>query len=255
MTTPAEELLRRLGTQLSSQLGEELLSLSVHGSWVAGDFKPGRSDLDLLAVLAHDPDERTLARLTAVHAEISAQSPEWDNHVEVDYVSVVAVASVLACDGSEHAMVRISPGESIHLVRADRHYLLNWHSAREHDHRLVGLLPSEVLPPIPHDLVLAVVVEHARQWPTWLGEADHPEFHAYAVLAMCRALAFLSTGRQWSKHAAAVWAEGALPEWQGLIRWADACWYGSGPELPAGRLSDVTAFVQSTSRLAVEQYG
>jgi hypothetical protein len=249
MATPPEELLSRLGVGLHRQLGEELLSLSVHGSWVAGDFKLGRSDLDLLAVLADDPDERTLTRLTALHAAMSAELPEWDNHVEVDYVSVAAVESVLAGDGSEHSMVRISPGEPIHLVRADRHYVLNWRSAREHDHRIVGRAPSEVLPPIPDDLVREVVIEHARQWPAWLDGASDPEFQAYAVLTMCRALAFLSTGRQWSKHAAMGWAKEVLPEWRGLITWADACWYGSGPVTTPDRTSDATAFVLSTSRL------
>jgi Domain of unknown function (DUF4111) len=226
----------------------------VHGSWVAGDFTLGRSDLDLLALLADDPDEGTLARLTAVHADTSAEAPEWDNHVEVDYVSVGAVASVLGGDSSQHSMVRISPGEPIHLVHADRHYLLNWRSARDHDHRIIGRAPSEVLPPIPDDLVREVVIEHARQWPAWLDGASDPEFQAYAVLTMCRAVAFLATGKQWSKRAAAVWAQDLLPEWRGLIAWADACWYGRGAEMTPDRTSEVAAFVQSTSQWTVEKY-
>ena len=254
VATSPEELLSRLGVDLGRELEEQLLSLSVHGSWVAGDFTPGRSDLDLLAVLADDPDEGTLARLTALHADMSAKAPEWDNHVEVDYVSVAAVESVLAGDGSQHSMVRISPGEPIHLVHADRHYLLNWRSARDHDHLIIGRAPSEVLPPIPDDLVREVVIEHAGQWPAWLHGASDPKFQAYAALTMCRALAFLATGKQCSKHAAAVWAQDVLPEWRGLITWADACWYGRGPETTADRTSYVRAFVQSTSRLAVENY-
>ena len=134
MATSPEQLLGRLAASLSEELGDELLSLSVHGSWVAGDFKLGRSDLDLLAVLADDPDEGTLARLVALHQAISAEAPEWDNHIEVDYISVAAVESVLVGDGQEHSMVRISPGEPIHLLLADRHYILNWRAARDYDH-------------------------------------------------------------------------------------------------------------------------
>jgi Domain of unknown function (DUF4111) len=254
VATSPEALLRQLAVCLNDELGENLLSLSVHGSWVAGDFIPGRSDLDLLALLTEDPDDRTLAGLTAVHAAISAASPEWDNHVEVDYVSTDAVVSVLAQDGSKHAMVRISPGEPIHLLQANLHYVLNWRAAREHGHRILGRLPSEVLPPIPDNLVREVVIEHARQWPAWLEGASNPEFQAYAVLTMCRALTLLSTGRQRSKHAAAVWGQEFMPEWRGLIRWADDCWSrndcGTTP-----RLSEVTAFVQTTSRLAIEKHG
>ena len=79
VATSPEDLLGRLAAGLGEDLGNELLSLSVHGSWLAGDFKLGRSDLDLLAVLAHDPDENTLARLTAMHKAISAEAPEWDD--------------------------------------------------------------------------------------------------------------------------------------------------------------------------------
>ena len=254
MATSPEALLRRLGVCLGEELGESLLSLSVHGSWVAGDFILGRSDLDLLALLTEDPDQHTLARLTAVHAAISDAAPEWDNHVEVDYVSIDAVASVLAQDGSEHSMVRISPGEPIHLLQANLHYVLNWRAAREHDHRILGRSPRKVLPPIPDDLVREVVIEHARQWPAWLKGAPAPEFQAYAVLTMCRALAFLRTGRQQSKHAAAVWGQEFMPGWRGLIRWADDCWSGSDCGTTPDLLSDVTAFVQSTSRLASETH-
>jgi hypothetical protein len=255
VATSPEALLRRLGVALRDELGDKLLSLSVHGSWVAGDFVPGRSDLDLLALLGDDPDHRTLAGLTAVHAAISAAAPEWNDHVEVDYLSIDAVASVLAQDGSEHSMVRISPGEPIHLLQPNRHYVLNWRAAQEYGHSLLGRSPKEVLPPIPDDLVREVVIEHARQWPAWLEGASNPEFQAYAVLTMCRALAFLSTGRQRSKHAAALWGQEFMPEWRGLIGWADACWSGNDCDTTSDRLSEVTAFVQTTSRLAIEKHG
>jgi len=39
-----QDLLSRFAAGLVEELGDELLSLSVHGSWVAGDFKLGRSD-------------------------------------------------------------------------------------------------------------------------------------------------------------------------------------------------------------------
>ena len=67
MAEPAE-VLRRLAAELVEVLGDDLLSLALHGSWVLGDFAPGRSDLDLLAVLATDPTGATLAALADVHA-------------------------------------------------------------------------------------------------------------------------------------------------------------------------------------------
>jgi len=126
-------------------------------------------------------------------------------HVEVDYVSPAAVEDVIRDVSSAHpssarTMARISPGEPIHLVPASRHYLLNWQSACRHDHALLGRLPSDLLPGIPPDAVRAVVLDHARQWPEWAGEVRAPGFQAYAVLTMCRALAFVGTGQQLSKQ-------------------------------------------------------
>jgi hypothetical protein len=250
VATSPEELLNRLGLALAGELGAQLLSLSVHGSWVAGDFKSGRSDLDLVALLADDPDEATLTRLAALHAAIAGEAPEWDQHVEVDYVSVAAVQAVLSGGPAGHRMVRISPGEQIHLVSAVRHYLLNWWAAREHGQLIVGRPPSELLAVIPDALVREVVLEHARQWPAWLEGAHSPGFLAYAVLTLCRALALLSTGQQRSKHAAAAWAGERMPEWGELIRWADTCWYEGAPGDPGARFDEVTAFVQEMSRLA-----
>ena len=255
VATSPEAVLHRLGNDLDEELGAELLSLSVHGSWVAGDFKLGRSDLDLLAVLAHDPDARVLGRLTAVHAEIAAWAPEWHDHVEADYVSRDAVVDILAGDGPEHPMVRISPGEPIHLLPAHRHYLLTWRAARDHDHRIVGRSPVEVIPPIPDDVVRDVVVEHAREWPAWVEGARSPGFQAYAVLTMCRVLAFLRTGQQLSKHRAALSERELMPEWRELIGWADDWWYRDGSDQTPPRTSGVTTFVLTASRLVGEKYG
>ena len=46
-----------------------------------------------------------------------------------------------------------------------------------------------------------------------------------------------------------------MPEWRGLISWADDWWYRNGSDTAPHRMSDVTAFVQSASQLAVERYG
>src|SRR5919202_1586398 len=72
-----ELVLDRLAADLQSALGEDLLSLAVHGSWVFGDFTPGRSDLDLVAVLATDPTATLLTQLSAVHAGIERDYPDW----------------------------------------------------------------------------------------------------------------------------------------------------------------------------------
>jgi hypothetical protein len=90
-------------------VGDTLPSLALHGSWVAGDFRIGRSDLDLLALLAYDPSASMLATLAHVHDLLEQDHPEWADHVEVDYVSAAAIRDVLAGVAADHVMVRISP--------------------------------------------------------------------------------------------------------------------------------------------------
>jgi hypothetical protein len=55
MAEPAA-VLARLAADLAEVLGDDLLSLALHGSSALGDFAPGRSDLDVLAVMAFLPD-------------------------------------------------------------------------------------------------------------------------------------------------------------------------------------------------------
>jgi predicted nucleotidyltransferase len=81
MAEPAE-VLTHLAAELAEVLGDDLLSLALHGSWAVGDFTPGRSDLDVLAALATDPTAATLARLHDVHTRLETDFPEWNGHVE-----------------------------------------------------------------------------------------------------------------------------------------------------------------------------
>ncbi len=122
----AEVLADRLATDLAATLGDDRLSLAAHGSWVAGDFSPGRCDLGLLAVLARDLDQDDLdqddlERLERVHAAVERDHPERAGRVEVAYVGVAAIRDIVAGKEVDHPMVRIAPGEPLHQLPATRH--------------------------------------------------------------------------------------------------------------------------------------
>ncbi|MFI5852006.1 hypothetical protein ACIA7R_29995 [Micromonospora chalcea] len=68
--------------------GNRLLGLYLHGSLVAGDFAVNRSDLDLLAVLVDDPDEKLLDVLAELQSDLDRRHPQWAGRIEVDYVSL-----------------------------------------------------------------------------------------------------------------------------------------------------------------------
>ena len=247
-------MLARLAAELGEALGDDLLSLALHGSWALGDFAPGRSDLDVLAVMATDPTAATLAGLDDVHARLNTDFPEWSGHVEVDYVSAEAVEAVVQGTDESHPMIRISPGEPLHEVQASRHYVLNWAAALRADQPIAGAAPSTVLPAIDRRLIHQVVLQHVRAWPEWVRDMQATGEQAYTVLTLCRAAETLATGRLGSKLAAANAGRSRFPEWSALIDWAKDWWYQGGSDSDHGRFEDVRRFVNDVSAWSVRHH-
>jgi hypothetical protein len=253
MAEPAA-VLTRLAAELAEVLGDDLLSLALHGSSALGDFAPGRSDLDVLAVLARDPTAAMMAGLDEIHARLDTDFPEWNGHVEVDYVSVRAVEAVVQGIAESHPMIRISPGEPLHEVEASRHYVLNWAAALKADQPIAGAAPSTVLPAIDRRLIHQVVLQHVRAWPEWVHDMQATGAQAYAVLTLCRAAETLATGRELSKLAAAHAGRSRFPEWAALIDWARDWWYHGGSDLDHGRFEDVRRFVNHVSARSLRHH-
>lgn len=249
------EVLARLAADLVKVLGDELLSLATHGSWALGDFTPGRSDLDVLAVMATDPTAATLAALHDVHARLATDFPEWgDGNVEVEYVSVEAIRAVVQGTDESHPMISVGGGEPLHEVEASRHSVLNWAAALQADRPIAGAAPSTVLPAIDRRLIHQVVLQHVRAWPRWVDDMQHTGGQAYTVLTLCRAAEALATRRQVSKLAAAHAGMSRFPEWSALIDWARKWWYNSGSDLDHGRFEDVRRFVDDVSARSLRHY-
>lgn len=251
MTDPPADphvALAAIASELGATLGPELLALYVHGSLVSGDFDPARSDLDLLAVLADEPDDAMLVSLGTAHSRIDAAHPPWVGRIEVEYVGADTLAQAAADVGplGKHDIARISPGEPLHLLPASSHRLLTWSSVRANGRPLLGPAPADLLPAVDSCEVRRAVLDHVRDWPGWVREMHRPGGQAYAVLTVCRALRLLTTGEQVSKRRAAAWAVSAVPERAELITWARNWWYAAGSDDEPSRLPEVAAFVDET---------
>jgi hypothetical protein len=227
----------------SSTLDGALAGLYVHGSLIAGDFAADRSDLDLLAVLHEDPDERLLGVLADLHGELERRHPSWEGRIEVEYVSTAALAGPPG-----HLIARISPGEPLHLLPATTHRVVTWASVHDSGRCLLGPPAAALIPGYDPELVRSALLDHVRDWPEWVtGMTGAPGGQAYAVLTMCRALQRLQYGRQLSKRQAADLTIAVLPEWAGLIEWARTWWYAGGRQTEAGRPDEVHDFVVELS--------
>lgn len=243
-------VLGELSAGLAGALGDELLGTYVHGSLVAGDFSAGRSDLDVLVVVGRPPDEAVLTAVAPVLAGLEARHPGWRGRIEVEAVArstTEAYASGAAERSQGDAILRVSPGEALHLLPATRHRVVTWDSVRRQGRALGGPPAAEVLPAFSPAVVRRALLQHVRDWPTWVEGMTGVGGQSYAVLSTCRAWCAVVEGEQRSKRAAADRFAATHPGDADLARWARDWWYSGGRDDAAGRFDEVRDLVIRTS--------
>ncbi len=213
--TDINALIELILSSLQHILGAKLIGLYLHGSLVIGDFDPGISDIDLVAALSMQIDEREFAALQTMHSDIVQQYREWDNRIEVCYISLAALNTVRSRTSQ---IANISPGEPLHMRESTREWLSNWYLVREKGAALFGPSPKEFIEPISKEEFIQAIKAHARAWGEWIHDMHTWKGHAYAILTMCRALYTCTNGEQVSKKQAGLWVQQTLPQWSQLIR-------------------------------------
>src|SRR6266516_8078315 len=88
------ELLEILLSEMQKILGEKLGGLYLYGSLVIGDFDPTISDIDLVVALVSDIDDKEFEALQKMHVDFAHQHKEWDDRIEVCYISLAALQTV-----------------------------------------------------------------------------------------------------------------------------------------------------------------
>lgn len=209
------KLLSRLTNGHRDVLGDDLLGSYVFGSVVTGDFEPGISDVDTVAVLRVDPTLDELSALGRLHTSIIEDLPEWEDRVEVVYLSSRALATFRTVSSPA---ARISPGEPFHAIQVDRSWLIDWYQLREVGVALRGPSIASLVPEITHGEYVEGVRQHLLTWRDSLDNLESGSDQAYAILTMCRGLRTMRTGEHVSKREAARWASEELPEHADLIR-------------------------------------
>jgi predicted nucleotidyltransferase len=218
----ARATLDQLRLELERHFGSDLVALYLFGSLVAGGFRPGRSDLDLIAVLEREVDAgEQFDLLKQLHDAFVAERPEWDGRIEVSYVSREVLATFAERPSGRVAV--ISPGEPLNIHDAGIDSILDWYSVCEYGETLLGPPPHELGPSVSREAYQEAVRARLADWQATVREpvtAYVPVRQAYIVLTLCRALYSLATGGQASKEEAADWAAASFPEWAPLIEQA-----------------------------------
>lgn len=218
--TGERALVAELAGLLERHFGGDLAALYLYGSLTAGGFRPGKSDVDLFAVLERDVTEgEQLEALRALHDGLVRRHPDWVERVEVAYVG----RGVLQTFGSDPAgaIAVISPGEPLNVHESDPGWLVNWRAVRETGETLRGPAPAEVGPVVTDAAYRRALEARLRDWVADVRRpavAYVPAHQGYIVATVCRALYSLETGRQASKQEAVDWAAARLPEQAAFIR-------------------------------------
>ncbi len=208
-------LLESLLSRMRHIFQEKLVGVYLYGSLTTGDFDPESSDIDLLAATTSDVSDREFEALRALHRDFSRDNPGWEERIEVAYLSVAALRTFRA---ERSPIAVISPGEPFHMTEAGREWLMNWYVVREKGVALFGPPAEALIAPITREEFAGCVRDYAADWGDRIEDVRDRKEQAYAVLTMCRALHLHRTGEPASKRQAALWAQGELSHWSGLIQ-------------------------------------
>jgi predicted nucleotidyltransferase len=214
-------ILDALVTGIRDVLGDDLAALWLYGSSVSGDFEPGVSDIDTIAVTTADIATTDLAGLERMHEALVARHAEWRDRIEVVYVARATLESFRASTG---AIAMISPGEPLHF-REERpiEWLQNWYLVRETGMALHGPAPVDIVPPITWTEFIATTMRYADEVRRRDRTAATAGAIAYDILTACRALRTIRLGTASSKTEGAAWVSDEKPEWRWLIDKAVDC--------------------------------
>ena len=177
-------------------------SVILHGSLSGGDFRPGRSDIDLLAVTDGSLSD---AGATALESLVRAADTGSATGVDLHVVTARAAAAPSRTPPLELHVGRYgdAPVEVERGVAASPDLPAELSTARAAGRTLTGAAPDEVLGPVPPEWI----VDRGRHWlTTWRTLTDDTQNAAFMVLTTCRIWRFAVEREHCGKAEAARWA-------------------------------------------------
>ncbi|HEY7021687.1 MAG TPA: aminoglycoside adenylyltransferase domain-containing protein [Ktedonobacterales bacterium] len=248
--TPYDDVnavLTQLSDGLTALLGGQLLGLYLTGSLTYGDFDPGRSDIDFLAVLSDELSGNQLDAVTALHERIGAAIPHWAKRLEGSYITKEMIETKARPD---KARPYVNAGE-IHHYPYGNEWTINLYALQECGVALMGPAPQALFPHVSIEDVRAASRQDLIE--EWLPKLDDPDafqqagydsdhLKAYAVLTMCRVLHRAKHDGAASKRVASRWVKETYGEpWRSLVEQAE--FWQHGKEMSTDReLKDLIAF-------------
>jgi hypothetical protein len=200
---PADRYLRACVEVLRRTPGFDLVGAYLYGSGVIGQFRPGRSDVDVVAVVAEPMPAGTA--LALADGILAVPRPHLTKGL--DLAVVTAAAAAVRCDSPPFELKLLTfygrPHTRDDEPDGDRRLVMHFACCRDHGIALAGPPAAHVFTPVDRHAYLAAL--RAELTMRWL--APH-----YRVLNACRDWRFAEDGVICSKVAGGRWARERLDD-------------------------------------------
>jgi predicted nucleotidyltransferase len=214
------KILNLLLTSVQGILGNQLVGVYLYGSLSSGDFDPETSDIDFLVVTTSTLSDKAIAELRSMHQRIWKSELKWASKLEGSYIPK---RDIRRHDPHSAPCPTVNEGK-FYLDKRGSDWIIQRHVIREQGTVLLGPDPKTLIEPVsPEDIRHAAKGVLQEWWlpmledPSWL-KNHGSEYHAFAILTMCRALYAMKHGTIVSKPMAARWAQKELGErWSQVI--------------------------------------
>jgi Nucleotidyltransferase domain/Domain of unknown function (DUF4111) len=233
-----------------SAVPDLVVGLHVVGSLALGDYRPERSDIDVVAVVAREPDSAQRSLLAEIHRVVATR-------VDGPYLTADALRrdpqTVGAVAHHVDGVFELGPCHEVSPV--------TWAILADDAITMRGKSPRELGVCADHDAVRAFAAANLREyWAGWaraigavLEKADNDDtiearMLEWGVLGAARVHVAWTSGRVVSKLAAGDYARSTFgPEWHDVVDLAIASRRGERDEVRVHALRRACAFVRAIS--------
>jgi hypothetical protein len=201
-------------------LGEQFIGMYLYGSLASGDFDSKSSDIDFVVVTEGILPDDTISKLEDMHKQVWASGLKWAAKLEGAYVPKDLIRRD---DPNGYLCPTVNEGQ-FYVGHLGSDWIIQRHVIRKYGGALEGPDPKSLIDPVSPDEIRQSVLGVLDEW--WFPMLDHPnwlsdrgsEYHAFAVITMCRSLHALQHGTIVSKPTAAHWAQMKIGKWSSLIQ-------------------------------------
>ncbi len=246
------QVLNLLLSSAQEVLGDQFIGMYLYGSLSSGDFDPNTSDIDFLVITADVLSKSKISELEDMHNRVWATGLKWALKLEGAYVPKDLIRRH-NLDGA--ACPTVNEGR-FYVAPLGSDWIIQRHIVREVGIVLAGPDPKTLIDPVSPEDIRGAILGILQEWwfpmldnPSWLAKRGS-EYHAYAVITMCRVLHALEHGVVVSKPKAIQWARQALGKpWTGLIDKAVAA---TQHEDPDDFLDETLDFIRFTKKQVIQ---